>query len=213
MSSLRLCVGLERGKDWPQGDSQSSSLSTILESSKGGGLCLTQKVSLNWRRSRKQDIKCHKFRDIKYHWEMLWMSGHFPGPPPVLMTPTDRELPGPVFLPALLRHNWQITLCVFKVYSTLIWYMYALENDYRLGNTCLEISLSKLPRYSCSTVNCSHHGTALTQCLWFPLGSFSTKNKGGEGHPSPEPPASDSLHLEFNHFVFILFLRLHLNYD
>lgn len=105
MSSLRLHAGLEWGKDWPQGDSQSSSLSTILESSKGGGLCLTQKVSLKWGRSCRQDIKCHKFRDIKYHLEVLRMSGHFPGPPLVLVTPTNRELPGPVSLPAVLRHK------------------------------------------------------------------------------------------------------------
>lgn len=36
VGSLRLLVGLERGKDWLQGDSlQSSSLSIILESPKG----------------------------------------------------------------------------------------------------------------------------------------------------------------------------------
>ena len=31
------------------------------------------------------------------------------------------------FFPALLRYNWHITLCKFKVYSVLIWYTYILQ--------------------------------------------------------------------------------------
>ena len=31
---------------------------------------------------------------------------------------------------ALLKYNWHITLCKFKVYSVVIWYMYILQNDY-----------------------------------------------------------------------------------
>ena len=32
--------------------------------------------------------------------------------------------------PALLRYNWHVTLCKFKVYSVMIWITYILQNDY-----------------------------------------------------------------------------------
>ena len=34
------------------------------------------------------------------------------------------------FFPALLSNNWHITLCNFKLYNLLIWYIYILQNDY-----------------------------------------------------------------------------------
>ena len=34
------------------------------------------------------------------------------------------------FFPDLLRYNWHITLCKFKVYSVVILYVYILHNDY-----------------------------------------------------------------------------------
>lgn len=40
----------------------------------------------------------------------------------------------PLFLysphPALLRYNWIITLCKFKEYNIMIWYMFILQHDY-----------------------------------------------------------------------------------
>ena len=38
-----------------------------------------------------------------------------------------------LFLPALLRYNWHITLRKFKLYNVTIWYMYTLQNDYNMG--------------------------------------------------------------------------------
>lgn len=35
-----------------------------------------------------------------------------------------------LFSPALLGYNWHITLYKFKVYHTLIWYIYKSQNDY-----------------------------------------------------------------------------------
>lgn len=35
-----------------------------------------------------------------------------------------------LFFPALLRHDWQITLYKFKVYNVTILYMYILRNGY-----------------------------------------------------------------------------------
>ena len=34
------------------------------------------------------------------------------------------------FFLALLRYNWQITLCEFKLYNVMIWYTYILWNNY-----------------------------------------------------------------------------------
>ena len=34
------------------------------------------------------------------------------------------------FFPTLLRYNWHITLCNFKVYNMLIWYTYILQYDH-----------------------------------------------------------------------------------
>lgn len=35
------------------------------------------------------------------------------------------------FFPALLRYNWHIALCKFKVYIMLIWDIYKLQKDYQ----------------------------------------------------------------------------------
>lgn len=35
-----------------------------------------------------------------------------------------------IFFLALLRYNWNIILCTFKIYNVLILYMYILLNDY-----------------------------------------------------------------------------------
>ena len=37
------------------------------------------------------------------------------------------------FTPALLRYNWHITLCKFKLSNVLIWHTYILQNAYNLA--------------------------------------------------------------------------------
>lgn len=35
-----------------------------------------------------------------------------------------------ILFPALLRYDWHITLCNFKMSNLLVWYTYILQNDY-----------------------------------------------------------------------------------
>ena len=58
------------------------------------------------------------------------------------------------FFPALLRYNWHIILCKFKVYKLLMWYIYILQNDYQHSNH----SVSSLMLPSCHITTISFLG-------------------------------------------------------
>lgn len=48
----------------------------------------------------------------------------------VLEAPSNLLFP---LFPLLLRYNWYMTLCKFKVYNVLVWYASILQHDYHLA--------------------------------------------------------------------------------
>lgn len=178
-------------------------ISTIPESSKRG---LENELELG---EHRQDIKCHEFREVKCR-RVMRMSVHLQGPP-VLMIPLEGGSSWEL-LQDLFRHNWQIKLYMCKSHSDLTWYTYALGNDYpNLTDTLPEIcSLCKLPGYHASLLSVATVCTTKALCPWdvsLMLPELSVhKEQRGQGGSLPEFTTGDSLSLEFNHIVFILFL-------